>query len=63
MARPLFLEFPTDADTYNLGEEQFMLGPAVMVCPVLEEVRIFLRLNGLMNSFLGHIERVLLHVS
>ncbi len=39
VARPLFMEFPLDQTTYGLGERQFMLGPALMVAPVLEEVR------------------------
>ncbi len=45
VARPVFLEFPEDRNTYDLGERQFMLGPAVMVAPILEEV---------MNIFRNH---------
>ncbi|KAI1307608.1 Lysosomal alpha-glucosidase [Halotydeus destructor] len=36
VARPLFFEFPEDPQSY-LIETQFMLGPAVMVVPVLEK--------------------------
>ncbi|XP_064480495.1 lysosomal alpha-glucosidase-like [Ornithodoros turicata] len=32
--RPLFYEFPEDPDTYDI-DYQFMLGPAILVCPVL----------------------------
>ncbi len=40
VARPLFAEFPGNRDTYDLGEEGlFMLGPALLVAPVLEEVQ------------------------
>uniref|UniRef100_T1JGU6 P-type domain-containing protein n=1 Tax=Strigamia maritima TaxID=126957 RepID=T1JGU6_STRMM len=36
VARPLFFEFPKDVNTYSI-DTQFLLGPAVMVIPVLEE--------------------------
>ena len=32
--RPLFFEFPTDENTYNM-DDQFMLGPKILVAPVL----------------------------
>ncbi|XP_065576327.1 sucrase-isomaltase, intestinal-like [Artemia franciscana] len=34
VARPLFHEFPTDTNAWNI-DEQFLLGPAFMVSPVL----------------------------
>lgn len=36
MWRPLFFEFATDSNTYAI-DEQFMVGPALMVSPVLTE--------------------------
>jgi len=45
VARSVFYEFPKDRDTYDLSERQFMLGPSLMVVPVLEEVG-----KGLLND-------------
>jgi alpha-glucosidase (family GH31 glycosyl hydrolase) len=36
VVRPLFFEFPSDINTYS-NDEQFMIGSALMVCPVLEQ--------------------------
>ncbi|GBL98283.1 Lysosomal alpha-glucosidase [Araneus ventricosus] len=36
VARPLFFEYPQDKNTYSI-DEQFLLGPAFMVIPVLYE--------------------------
>ena len=33
VARPLFFDFPTDNRTWAI-DEQFMIGPALMACPV-----------------------------
>ena len=37
VARPLFHEFPLDNNTYGI-DEQFMLGPALLISPFLYEV-------------------------
>lgn len=36
MIRPLFHEYPSDAQTYSL-DEQFLIGPAILVTPVLQD--------------------------
>ena len=36
VARPLFFEFPNDPNTYSI-DEQFMIGNAIMISPVLKE--------------------------
>ncbi|KAF4522943.1 hypothetical protein B566_EDAN012638 [Ephemera danica] len=36
VARPLFFEFPTDQQTYDI-DEQFLWGPALLIIPVLDE--------------------------
>jgi lysosomal alpha-glucosidase len=36
VARPLFYEFPKDVNTFSI-DTQFMLGPSVMIVPILEE--------------------------
>jgi lysosomal alpha-glucosidase len=38
VARPLFFEFPNDVQTYDI-DEQFLWGPALLIIPVLDEVR------------------------
>jgi len=38
VARPLFFEFPSDAQTLDI-DEQFLWGPAIMFVPVLDEVK------------------------
>ncbi len=34
MLRPLFFEFPTDANTLSI-DQQFLVGPAVLITPVV----------------------------
>ena len=36
VVRPMFFEFPSDPATYGM-DQQFMVGSAILVCPVLEE--------------------------
>ena len=36
VARPLFFEFPTDAETYAI-DRQFMWGSALLISPVLDQ--------------------------
>ena len=38
VARPLLFEFPTDNRTYD-NDEQMLLGPALLVTPVLYKVK------------------------
>lgn len=38
VVKPLFFEFPKDHRTYSI-ESQYMLGPALLVSPALEESR------------------------
>ena len=36
VVRPLFFEFPSDSTTYSI-DQQFMVGSAILVSPVLKE--------------------------
>lgn len=39
MTRPVWHEFPMDKKTWNI-DTQFMLGPGIMVSPILEQGKI-----------------------
>jgi alpha-glucosidase (family GH31 glycosyl hydrolase) len=41
VARPLFFEFTSDLNTHTI-DKQFMIGPALLISPVLEKVSIFI---------------------
>ena len=41
VARPLFFNFPGDRSAYGISDSQFMLGDALLIVPVLEEVRCY----------------------
>ena len=43
VARPLFFEFTSDRNTHTI-DKQFMIGPALLISPVLEKVSIFIYL-------------------
>ena len=38
VARPLFFEFPTDLNTHSI-DTQYLFGPALLISPVLTQVR------------------------
>jgi alpha-glucosidase len=36
LVRPLFFHYPEDEKTYNINYEEFLLGPDLLVAPVLD---------------------------
>ena len=42
VARPLFFEFQKDTNTHSI-DKQFFFGPALLISPVLEPVKIILK--------------------
>ena len=59
--RPLWWDFSGDAMAYSAElDDQYMLGPALLVAPVVVQVRISLRCNEGKGKCLG---RILAHAT
>lgn len=61
VARPLFFEFTNDTTTYGI-DDQFLWGPAFMICPVLKEVQFLFYLQEDFDYFFYRIKRHCLHI-